>query len=219
MSSRPSPVRPATNHRHRLASRVALIAGALAVANHAHAAIVNLDLGPSGFNLLGPNGGIAPGSTRTVWGFPVAGPTLGVVNNDSGNHGLIGGGGGANGLNLAFTGYANPRNFSLGGSIDGTAFWTAMGSLTQFKVGASTAPNWGLGSYMGFRFTTDGGTNWNYGWLSMTWDGTTFEILSGAYESTAGQTIAAGATAGGGGGGGAERRTPSIDDHEPTRLP
>ena len=45
---------------------------------------------------------------------------------------------------------------------------------------------------MGFK-TAQG----NFGWLSVTWAGATdtFQIYSGAYESTAGVAIAAGATA------------------------
>ena len=45
---------------------------------------------------------------------------------------------------------------------------------------------------MGFK-TAQG----NYGWLEATWAGATdtFQIYSGAYESTAGVAIAAGATA------------------------
>jgi hypothetical protein len=49
---------------------------------------------------------------------------------------------------------------------------------------------------MGFQFFGGAG-NWYYGYLEVTWNSSTntFQILSGAYESTANAGILAGATA------------------------
>jgi hypothetical protein len=51
---------------------------------------------------------------------------------------------------------------------------------------------------MGFRFGVIGSGNFTYGYLEVTWNSSTntFQILSGAYESTVNQAILAGATGG-----------------------
>ena len=48
----------------------------------------------------------------------------------------------------------------------------------------------------GCRARTGGG-GYRYGWLEVTWDGTDWAILSGAYESDLNTAILAGATGGG----------------------
>jgi hypothetical protein len=60
-----------------------------------------------------------------------------------------------------------------------------------FSNGGTESPDFGAGSYMGFK-TNQG----NYGWLEVTWAGATdtFEIYSGAYESVANVAILAGDT-------------------------
>ena len=57
----------------------------------------------------------------------------------------------------------------------------------------SYAPDWGPGSFIGFRARpTDTSTNWTYGYFEVTWTNATntFEVLSGAYESTLNTPIA-----------------------------
>jgi hypothetical protein len=57
----------------------------------------------------------------------------------------------------------------------------------------SYAPDWGPGSYIGFRARpTDTSTDWTYGYFEVTWTNATntFEVLSGAYESTVNTAIA-----------------------------
>jgi hypothetical protein len=84
----------------------------------------------------------------------------------------------------------------LNDPIFGSSYFTTLPSVASFfKVvdanGSYSSPNFGPGSYMGFK-TAQG----NYGWLEVTWDGTNFEILSGAYETDPGDTIYAGQGAG-----------------------
>jgi hypothetical protein len=97
------------------------------------------------------------------------------------------------GTNFAVTGYsiASPRNFSSGGLIDNSATFVGFSPYTPFRVNSSSSPDFASGSYIGFR-----SANNHYGWLEVTWSSAsdTFEILSGAYESTAGMGISAGAT-------------------------
>jgi hypothetical protein len=66
-------------------------------------------------------------------------------------------------------------------------------TLFRYRINISS-PDFGAGSYMGFR--TDQG---NYGWLEVTWTSTSlqFQILSGAYENVAGVAILAGDTGAG----------------------
>ena len=93
---------------------------------------------------------------------------------------------------------ANPLNLAHGSTIDSStpnAIYIPNRVYTLFKSGPAVSASFGTGSFMGFRFGS--GTNWNYGYLEVTWDSTnnTFQILSGAYESTANTAILAGATA------------------------
>jgi hypothetical protein len=102
--------------------------------------------------------------------------------------------------NLRFAilgGLASPRNFGSGATIDGSALFSASSNETCFVYNSNVSANFGSGSFMGFRTGSSG--NYNYGWLEVTWDGTNWEILSGAYESDLNTAILAGATGGGGG--------------------
>ena len=67
--------------------------------------------------------------------------------------------------------------------------------MFEYRDNSAVSADFGAGSFMGFRFGTSG--NYNYGYFEVTWDSsnTTFQILSGAYESTANTGILAGATA------------------------
>lgn len=99
-------------------------------------------------------------------------------------------------------GFASPADLALGSFIGNTT--TFSGSVSylpatafRFVYGPDNAvsADFGPGSYMGFRFGN--GTDWNYGWLEVKWDAgaNTFEILSGAYESTPNVGILAGSVA------------------------
>lgn len=152
------------------------------------AALVVINVGPSGFNITGDNGGLAPNTSQTFSNFPfLGGGSLGVANEGGVNRfGLYASGG----LEFAITGgYASPRNFSLNDPIDNSAIFTGISADTQFRDGGDISPNFGSGSFMGFK-TAQG----NYGWLEVTWDSNSpqFEILSGAYEDQSGVAILAG---------------------------
>jgi hypothetical protein len=197
-----------TNRRSRAASlrRQAKVGGYLAASVGAsvlgtapsEAAIINIDLGPSGFNILGLGGGVAPGNQRDIYNFPVAGGnTLGIFN-FPGAYGL---GSTLGGDFATGSGYATPTNFAKNSLIDGSVTFAPSGGAPQglyyslFYYGGSSSPDFGPGSYMGFRFPN--GSDFSYGWLEVTWTAATseFQILGGAYESDPGVGILAGAVA------------------------
>jgi hypothetical protein len=174
---------------NRLAAYLATGIGAGLVATPvAEAAIVTIDLTSSGFNLLGVNAGISPGGNTIKYNFPVSGGGVLVGYNVPNAIGVCG----AVGLLFA-TGSSNasPVKFTLDQSISSSANWQG-GGYSVFKYMSTESPDFGSGSYMGFK-TAQG----NYGWLQATWAGATdtFQFYSGAYESDAGVAIAAGATA------------------------
>ena len=167
-------------------------AGLLSSAGTAQAAIVNINIGPTGFNIGGINGGVSDGSYSQINAFPISGNTLNLWNN---TYGMFTGLQGYSGLAFAFNGVdSSPSDFSLNDSIGSGSLYSGYGARTSFAFpsSSSVSPDFGPGSYMGFR-TSQG----NYGWLEVTWTASSneFEIFSGAYESTAGVAIAAGATA------------------------
>jgi len=176
---------------NRLAAYLATGIGAGLVATPAaDAAIVNIDLTSTGFNLTGVNAGLSYGGSKTTSNFPISGGGgLYAANNSWGSvSGIVGN----NGLQFAASSsFASPVKFTLYQSISSSANWKT-GGFSLFKYISIESPDFGPGSYMGFK-TAQG----NFGWLSVTWAGATdtFQFYSGAYESTAGVAIAAGATA------------------------
>jgi len=191
MKTNHSKNRSLKQNSNRLAAYLATGIGAGLVATpSADAAIVNIDLTSTGFNLTGVNAGVSPGSSTSKNHFPILnGGTLNAFNmNGYAPKGIVGYGG------LSFAAGSNnasPVKFTLYQSIDSSANWNS-GMSNVFSIGGTESPDFGSGSYIGFK-TLQG----NYGWLSVTWAGATdtFQIYSGAYESTAGVAIAAGATA------------------------
>ena len=176
----------------RLGAYLAAGLGAAATTSTADAAIVNIDIGPSGFNIGGINAGLSHGYKR-IYNFPLAGlysdhldisrfiyfgPTLGLT-----------------GLFAINGGLASPTNFALNDTIDGTSsfMWPPSDTrLALFRYYNYISADFGPGSFMGFR-TAQG----NYGWLEVTWDSKSseFEILSGAYEDQPNVAILAGPAA------------------------
>ena len=162
-------------------------AGLLSSAGTAQAALITIDIGSSGFNIGGINGGVSDGSFSVTPDFPIYENTLTIFNNYSGtNTGLLGS------FEIYFAAGASPATpvkFALNDSIgSGSNYtWDAEG---LFKFYSDSSPDFGAGSYMGFQ-TGQG----NYGWLEVTWNSTSqdFQILSGAYESTPNVAILAGA--------------------------
>ena len=176
---------------NRLAAYLATGIGAGLVATPAaDAAIVTIDITSTGFDLDGPNAGVSPGGSTNKNHFPIFnGGTIHAFNmNGFAPKGLYG----AGGLSFAAgSSNASPVKFTPYQSIDSSANWTN-GGKSLFKLDSLESPDFVSGNYMGFK-TAQG----NYGWLSVTWAGATdtFQIYSGAYESTAGVAIAAGAAA------------------------
>lgn len=182
-------------HSARLGAYLATGISASTVATStSDAAIVMLNIGSTGFNIDGVNGGLNPNTYLEISNFPFAGGgKLMIFNGYAQNFGLDGGMA-ASTFNLEFAingGVTSPRNFALNEVIGYGALFSSNQGLTEFKYYGNTSPNFGSGSYMGFKTATG-----NYGWLEVTWDSklSQFEILSGAYESTPGTAILAGAT-------------------------
>lgn len=182
----------------RLGAYLAAGLGASTVATPvADAAIVNLNIGPSGFNIGGVNAGLSLGGSNFKSNFPDSLQGILFLANQYYVYGL----GNATGLALVYGGYfatdsnaaARPTRFALNAPINGSSRFAddVSTGASFFKVESYSAPNFGPGSYMGF-ISGQG----NYGWLEVTWDGTNFEILSGAYETDPGDTIYAGQGAG-----------------------
>ena len=204
-SRRPDPARLGGNGR--LASYLtAGVTGATMATAHSEAAVVAINLGPTGLNLLGQNGGVSDGSYRSISNWLGANTGTLEVFNDAGDGdwGIAGLGG----LQFAIGtgGYASPRRFVAGQPIyrTGTTFTSANADSLFGYDGYYYSSNFSASpkSFMGFRFYTPShsgpplDSGWNYGYLEVTWSqgSTTFQILSGAYESQQGVAILAGAT-------------------------
>ena len=86
-------------------------------------------------------------------------------------------------------GYASPHNFAAGAAIGSSSSFDDYGNKQSFSNSYGQSAVFGANSYLGFK-TSQG----NYGWLKATWDGTNFELYSGAYESVVGASINAGQT-------------------------
>ena len=86
---------------------------------------------------------------------------------------------------------AGIRNFAASESISSSETFQWQFESTTFRYFGNIAANFGPGSYVGLRFPNDNGSTFNYGYLEATWDTstTTFQILSGAYETTPGLAI------------------------------
>ena len=169
------------------------IGTALVATPQADAAIVLIDI--TSFGLDGPNAGVSPESSTDKPNFPISGGWPLAVSNSSigmGFYGRINPLGPSDILYFAAgLAPATPVNFTLNQSISSSANWEGY-PYSLFMFLGTESPDFGSGSYMGFK-TAQG----NFGWLEVTWARATdtFQIYSGAYESTAGVAIAAGATA------------------------
>jgi hypothetical protein len=176
----------------RLASYLSLgVTGALMATATGDAAIVMIDLtNVNGQNITGANAGLSAGNYRTISNW--LGVGTGTLNVYSAALGPYWGLDGGYGLQFALStpGFATPRNFAAGTTIDAAATFTYVASQSSFRwVTLYTSPDFGANSFMGFRFGTAG--NYYFGYLEVTWNSSTntFQILSGAYESTANTAI------------------------------
>ncbi len=146
------------------------------------AAVVNLNLGPTGFNLQGINAGVTAGTYQLVFNFPFAGPDMSVYNGYNTTFGFGVGPGG--GLGIAASAPQRPTNFGPSTTVGNTATFDTSPYTSVFRRGPSVSPDFGANSYLGFRATS--GSNSYYGYMEVTWSATAdqFELLSAAYEST-----------------------------------
>ena len=180
--------------RRRAAATAALasVGAGILGTESAEAAIVTIDIGPSGFNIEGVNGGIPFRSSAKFPNFPMSGGgSLTVWNHASAYVGVSGSDYGSNVFGFGTNGANHsPINFSGGATIGNsfTGTWSPKASFSNFQA-YGLSPNFGADSYLGFR-TTQG----NYGWIEATWNGSDFQLYSAAYESDVGTSIVAGDT-------------------------
>lgn len=189
--------------RRAAAAAIASVGAGILGTQSAEAGIVTIDLasaGSNGVDISGTNAGLPTGSqgnytfSKTVSNFPLTGGGTLTLMNYGGSNGSTGLSPSA-GLTIAVNGgNASPHDFAYGALIGGTSpgvTWSSSYTKTLFFLYyfGNKSPNFGANSYLGFK-TSQG----NYGWLKATWDGTNFELYSGAYESVAGVSIKAGQT-------------------------
>jgi hypothetical protein len=188
-----------TKPRFTLAAYLAAGVGLAGLAPAADAAIVTIDI--TNPNISGPNAGISPGGYLNVNNW-VLGSTLSLANNRNSAFGL-------GGINIAFGissyQYASPLNVAAGTVIDANTYFSIFDGNSVFKLdvydyyykrtNTYTSPDFGPGSYLPF-YVIDSSSNAYYGWIEITWSGSTntWEILSAAYESQANTAILAGNT-------------------------
>ena len=194
---------PSTMHASLAGYLGITVTGAMLATAHTEAAVVNIDITNvlgSGADISGVNAGMTYGQADRDVNNWLGCANAGVqIYFDSDYVGILPSGW----MMFASDGDALPRNFASGAMIDASAPWEWSGDDACFYYGddGDISPNFGAGSFMGFRFSGDFGTTWNYGYLEVlwTWGGSpassTFEILGGAWESTANTGILAGATA------------------------
>jgi hypothetical protein len=179
----------------------------------ADAGIINIDITSTGFDIDGVNAGVSAGTKVTKANFPFSGAGTLVLSSNAVPITGYGSMTGLYGINDGFSKLifaaavppvlAKPTRFSLDDTIGSTSDWQPQSftglkqvfrSVEEGYYGTIThnSPDFGPGSYMGFRTQTG-----NYGWLNVTWTNATgeFQIYSGAYESVPGVSIAAGAVA------------------------
>lgn len=151
------------------------------------AAVVSINLG--GFGILGPNGQAPDGGYLYVSNFPIPGPSTTLFNyGATSNMGLspfYGGPTNALAIAIGNGSGARPRNFYFGSVVGSSATFSVNRQESIFRVsGSDFSPDFGPGSYLGFRVTS--GTDVYYGYLEATWSASSnqFQLLSGAYQST-----------------------------------
>ena len=176
----------------RLGAYLAIGVGTGALATSAEAAVVTIDVSPTGFNITGVNGGVNANDFAARSNFPTNGAGLLYLFNYTGKTGLGFSNGGVAGI-AAGTSISQPNatpvNFAAGALIDATAGGSAFAAsyyASVFKFGANVSPNFGPNSFLGFRDNLG-----RYGYIETTWNSTTreFQIFSAAYESDVGVGI------------------------------
>lgn len=180
-----------TKQPSKLQSYLTGLGGVTLLATTSNAAVIQMNIGA----ISGTDAGVASGSSKTVdlstLGSGLTGSLI-IDNNFIPRSGYqYTGLGGTGGEMIAIAGqYASPKAFTLGSSIGSSSAFSNVVSRTVFDskyfFANYSAPVWGAGSYMGFK-----SANSCYGWLQVTWNPSTstFQIYSGAYESTPNTSI------------------------------
>ena len=172
----------AARRRAAAAAAIAGVGAGILGTQSAEAGIVTIDL--ASFGMTGVNAGLTSGTFKTVANFPISGGGSLASSNTSFEKGLVF----FNGSKMAVNGgYASPHNFAAGAAIGSSSSFDDYGNKQSFSNFYGQSAVFGANSYLGFK-TSQG----NYGWLKATWDGTNFELYSGAYESVPGVSIKAG---------------------------
>jgi hypothetical protein len=186
----------------RLLAALALGIASVAVVPSAAAAVVTINLNDTRNDgstttddtISGPNAGLSYGAVAFIndWLGAGTGPII-----------LSNGYASANDQVWAIVGdlaYSNVNGdltlFNGGATINASNFVFTIGNGSAFRLDDTTVnpavtnsmPAFSQNTYLGFRFAN--GPGYNYGYLGVTWDGTsTFQITSGAYETTVDQAI------------------------------
>jgi hypothetical protein len=178
--------------RDRLGSYLAAAVGIGSLVTAADAAVVNLDVS----SIAGINGGLPTGQRLTAslasLGSALDGDFI-LSHHESVYGSVFTGIFPTAGASMANAGSSNtPTNFSGGTPIGSDSAFTADKYNNLFATNSYVSPDFGAGSFIGFK-SGDG----HYGWLKVTWDSSNgnFEILGGAYEDVAGVAIQAGLSA------------------------
>lgn len=170
--------------RRAAAAAIASVGAGILGTQSAEAGIVTIDLGPTGFNITGTNAGLTSGTFKSVANFPISSGGSLILANTNSEKGIVFEGGSKMAVN---GGYASPLNFAAGAAIGSSSRFEDYGKYQWFKYQSDSSAVFAANSYLGFK-TSQG----NYGWLKATWDGTNFQLYSGAYESVVGRSIKAG---------------------------
>ena len=174
----------AARRRAAAAAAIAGVGAGILGTQSAEAGIVTIDL--ASFGMTGVNAGLTSGASKSVANFPISSGGSLTLANTNFNKGIVFGGGSKMAVN---GGYTSPHNFAAGAAIGSSSRFEDYGKYQWFKYQSDSSAVFGANSYLGFK-TSQG----NYGWLKATWDGTNFELYSGAYESVVGVSINAGDT-------------------------
>ena len=162
---------------------------ALGMAATSEAALVPFDFTSMG--LSGQNAGLTNGTNKLV--YPWSGSAAFVVLSQAApsvffDYPIRTGFTGLNGMQYAVTSAAacSPQRLVAGDITSAALNWRSDDACLFKQVSSASAsaaaPIWGGGSYLGFRYRTNWG--YRYGYLEVTWDGTNFQVLSGAHESS-----------------------------------
>ena len=175
-----------SNNSNSLTSYLTTAVTVGTLASSAHAAIVSLDI----TSISGPNAGVAPGSFNTIDMSTLHSGLSGQLQTYNGIDGKWGMDVDSQAYFIVNGGFTSPKNLASGASISASSYFDSVSGSVLFRIGGNVSPDFGAGSYIGFR-----DANGSLGWLEVTWTSATntFEILSGAYESTPHVSIAAGA--------------------------